>query len=237
MRVVKEGGKLTYIDPDLAWASFSLREEDIKKWKAEVKKIDQEVKKNKIYSNISYRVVSKDGRNTLAVSRAFGDFDFKPGVSIVPDVYTIPVTENTEFLILACDGVWDVLKSEEAVDIVRKVLNSGGSPQDASKTLVDVAFTGLDTTKKEKAIELLDQAIKEKKSKKEIHEILLKFFSNNSESESKRIEEELKKAVESFDLNQPTKNLIERIYKRFSGFNSDNITALVVVFDKKKKNE
>ena len=53
----------------------------------------------------------------LAVSRAFGDFVFKqnPGLSPVaqevscePDVRVISRDENDNYLIFACDGVWDV---------------------------------------------------------------------------------------------------------------------------------
>ena len=57
---------------------------------------------------------------TLAVSRAFGDFQFKrrddlgpheQEVSIIPDIKTFPITAKTEFLVLACDGIWDVRSS------------------------------------------------------------------------------------------------------------------------------
>lgn len=71
----------------------------------------------------------------LAVSRALGDFEFKftgnrfiPNkelmVSNVADIKQINITDNTKFLILACDGLWDVLTNEDAtayvVDWLRK---------------------------------------------------------------------------------------------------------------------
>jgi len=42
-----------------------------------------------------------------------------------------------EFLILACDGLWDVCSDQEAVDLVRHVPD----PQEASEMLVDYALS------------------------------------------------------------------------------------------------
>eukprot|EP00026_Physarum_polycephalum_P000597 Phypoly_transcript_00598.p1 GENE.Phypoly_transcript_00598~~Phypoly_transcript_00598.p1 ORF type:complete len:432 (-),score=105.57 Phypoly_transcript_00598:1020-2315(-) len=58
----------------------------------------------------------------LAVSRAMGDMDFKDdptkpiseqAVSSVPEITTIELTEQHEFVVLACDGLWDVLTNQE----------------------------------------------------------------------------------------------------------------------------
>lgn len=63
----------------------------------------------------------------LALSRAFGDFHYKGNeqlppeqqiVSPCPDVKTIELNDDVDFLLLACDGIWDVLTSEEVVDFV-----------------------------------------------------------------------------------------------------------------------
>lgn len=55
----------------------------------------------------------------LAITRAFGDFCMKDfGLISVPDVSYHRLTERDEFIILATDGVWDVLSNKEAVDIV-----------------------------------------------------------------------------------------------------------------------
>jgi protein phosphatase 2C family protein 2/3 len=57
----------------------------------------------------------------LAVSRAFGDFEYKIGgkhlVTAVPDVKSFTLQRNTDFIILACDGLWDVMSSSEAVKL------------------------------------------------------------------------------------------------------------------------
>nr|GMD51252.1 probable protein phosphatase 2C 6 [Ipomoea batatas] len=72
----------------------------------------------------------------LAMARAFGDFCLKDfGLISVPDVYYHRITERDEFVVLATDGVWDVLSNKEVVDIVA----SAPSPASASRALIDCA--------------------------------------------------------------------------------------------------
>ena len=73
----------------------------------------------------------------LAVSRALGDAYIMPFVSPVPEVRRGEIDENDEFVILACDGVWDVLSSQDAVDIVRGSIKHVDK---AAKRLRDEAF-------------------------------------------------------------------------------------------------
>eukprot|EP00933_Yihiella_yeosuensis_P081191 TRINITY_DN94752_c0_g1_i1.p1 TRINITY_DN94752_c0_g1~~TRINITY_DN94752_c0_g1_i1.p1 ORF type:complete len:444 (-),score=59.06 TRINITY_DN94752_c0_g1_i1:244-1575(-) len=63
----------------------------------------------------------------LSLSRAIGDLEFKRNenlrpdeqiVSCVPEVHSVRRQSNDEFLLLACDGVWDVMESQEAVNFV-----------------------------------------------------------------------------------------------------------------------
>ncbi|KAM3365322.1 hypothetical protein ACQJBY_015211 [Aegilops geniculata] len=72
----------------------------------------------------------------LAMARAFGDFCLKDyGVISVPDFFHWPLTDKDQFVILASDGVWDVLSNQEAVDIV----SSSPSRSKAARTLVEAA--------------------------------------------------------------------------------------------------
>lgn len=58
----------------------------------------------------------------LSVSRGFGDVEYKPDlVSAVPDVRRFEVQDTDEFIIIACDGLWDVLSPEEAVECAHKL--------------------------------------------------------------------------------------------------------------------
>ncbi|EPY26311.1 protein phosphatase [Strigomonas culicis] len=70
---------------------------------------------------------------TLAVSRALGDLDFKQAadldwkeqaVTALPDVTITELTSDDEFIILGCDGIWDVLSNEKCCDFVREHLLS-----------------------------------------------------------------------------------------------------------------
>ncbi|GJY64020.1 probable protein phosphatase 2C 33 [Tanacetum coccineum] len=55
----------------------------------------------------------------LAMARAFGDFCLKDfGLISVPDIFYRRLTENDQFVVLATDGIWDVLTNKEVVDIV-----------------------------------------------------------------------------------------------------------------------
>jgi len=54
----------------------------------------------------------------LSVSRALGDSNLSPFVSPVPDIYEQPLSYEDDFLVLASDGVWDVMTPKEVVRLV-----------------------------------------------------------------------------------------------------------------------
>ncbi|KUF78374.1 protein phosphatase 2C 52 [Phytophthora nicotianae] len=98
----------------------------------------------------------------LAVSRAIGDIDYKGEalskyeywafpeghdrvfhgdlVISVPECQEIEITPEFDFLILACDGLWDTIKSKEAVKYVADRLNEGYSAKQASQSLANLAI-------------------------------------------------------------------------------------------------
>ncbi|XP_042023547.1 probable protein phosphatase 2C 39 isoform X1 [Salvia splendens] len=57
----------------------------------------------------------------LAVARAFGDKTIKDHLSSEPDVIVETIDDETEFMILASDGVWKVMSNEEAVKCIRQI--------------------------------------------------------------------------------------------------------------------
>ena len=71
----------------------------------------------------------------LAVSRGFGDFRFKSNleknqleqkVSPLPDIIVQNRdNENDEFIVLACDGLWDVATNYECADMVHAIFEEG----------------------------------------------------------------------------------------------------------------
>lgn len=89
-----------------------------------------------------------DGRvnGCLALSRAIGDLEFKRSyelgpeeqvVTAYPELKTLEVQPQDEFIILACDGIWDVLTSQACVDFVRTKIAAGLSLKAVCEALCD----------------------------------------------------------------------------------------------------
>lgn len=82
----------------------------------------------------------------LAVTRALGDWSMKlpfgsaSPLTAEPDVEQIILTEDDEFLIVACDGIWDVMSNEEAVSLVRRELRRHDDPNKCAIKLVNEAL-------------------------------------------------------------------------------------------------
>jgi protein phosphatase 2C family protein 2/3 len=79
----------------------------------------------------------------LSVSRALGDWDMKlprggsPSPLIAePEFQQIILTEEDEFLIIGCDGIWDVMTSQHAVSLVRRGLRRHDDPEQCARDLV-----------------------------------------------------------------------------------------------------
>lgn len=76
----------------------------------------------------------------LALSRALGDLHLAPYIEPVPHASCERVRfVDAPFVILGCDGVWDVLSDQQAVDIVRKRTPAGEATEGAA-ALRDLAF-------------------------------------------------------------------------------------------------
>ncbi|CAM0152412.1 unnamed protein product [Urochloa decumbens] len=72
----------------------------------------------------------------LAMARAFGDLCLKNhGLICTPEVYYRKISEKDEFLVLATDGIWDVLSNKEVV----KMVCSAKDPSKAARQLIERA--------------------------------------------------------------------------------------------------
>lgn len=71
----------------------------------------------------------------LVVTHALGDKILKQHLSLELDVRDMIIDATKKFLILASDGLWKVMKNQEAVDLVRKIED----PQVAAKCLTENA--------------------------------------------------------------------------------------------------
>ena len=69
----------------------------------------------------------------LALSRAIGDWHAKPAVSGAVEIEPFSLKEGDEFVVLASDGLWDVMSSQEAVDFVHEKLKSENIAGDESR--------------------------------------------------------------------------------------------------------
>lgn len=78
----------------------------------------------------------------LSVTRALGDWDMKlprgssSPLIAEPEFRQIILTEDDEFLIIGCDGIWDVMSSQQAVSLVRRGLRRHDDPEQCAKDLV-----------------------------------------------------------------------------------------------------
>jgi len=84
------------------------------------------VVRQQVGSTVQFRV-----NGNLNLSRSIGDLQYKKNSELsageqmicsTPDVQTFKREADDEFLLLACDGVWDVLSNQDAVDFVHKRL-------------------------------------------------------------------------------------------------------------------
>ncbi|KAI5807102.1 putative phosphoprotein phosphatase 2C [Geopyxis carbonaria] len=125
-------------------------------------------------ANAGGLILNNRVNGVLAVTRALGDSYMKELVTGHPYTTETSLRGNLdEFIILACDGLWDVCSDQEAVDLIRNVYD----PQKASKMLVDYALSRfssdnlscmivrLDPTAKFEALQAEKEA--EKESEKE----------------------------------------------------------------------
>ncbi|RAL14576.1 type 2C protein phosphatase PTC1 [Aspergillus homomorphus CBS 101889] len=93
-------------------------------------------------ANAGGLILNNRVNGVLAVTRALGDAYLKDLVTGHPyTTETVIQPESDEFIILACDGLWDVCSDQEAVDLIRNVPDA----QEASKILVDHALARFST--------------------------------------------------------------------------------------------
>lgn len=91
--------------------------EDHKPNSPDEKKRIEELGGKIIFDGVDWRV--KD----YSLSRAFGDLNASPFITHLPQIYNYKIN-NDKFIIFACDGLWDILSNQEAVDFVNSLIIS-----------------------------------------------------------------------------------------------------------------
>ena len=87
-------------------------------WPDERKRID-EVRKISERKETIYQDHGDWRIGDLSVSRSFGDLDNTPYVTHLPESFTYGIEEKDEFLVIACDGLYDILQNHDIVNFVK----------------------------------------------------------------------------------------------------------------------
>lgn len=82
----------------------------------------------------------------LGVARSFGDFMFKTQknrgpheqlVSCLPDVRTVEIDNRIDFLVIASDGIWDMMTNQQTVDFIIKRMHKTVPLNEICEQLID----------------------------------------------------------------------------------------------------
>ncbi|KAK1292395.1 putative protein phosphatase 2C 11 [Acorus calamus] len=83
---------------------------------------------------------------SLNLARAIGDMEFKQNkylsaekqiVTANPDINIVDLCDDDEFIVLACDGIWDCMSSQQVVDFVREHINVENSLSAVCERVLD----------------------------------------------------------------------------------------------------
>jgi serine/threonine protein phosphatase PrpC len=120
--------------------------------------LQRRVSSKPTYNSRTYRICG-----LLAVARALGDAVYKGGrwrrqahwdwphshaareftddlVLSTPDVVEVPITADDHFVVLACDGLWDVMTTDEVAVCMSQYLRDGHTPSAATGMVVQHAL-------------------------------------------------------------------------------------------------
>ena len=92
--------------------------------------------------------VVEDGRvmGNINLSRSIGDMEYKKNPSLSPeeqmitanpDILTHQISQKSDYLILACDGIWDILTCQECADMVYSCARQNKSLRETVETILD----------------------------------------------------------------------------------------------------
>ena len=188
----------------------------------------------------------------LALSRAIGDFEFKTNdtvsaeeqvVTSFPDILIHKINySNDDFLILACDGIWECLTSQECVNMVYRgiISTETNSLHDIASKIVDICCapstegSGIGCDNMTVIIvALLQNGETEEswferiKQKQFLQKIILKEYNNENNNKKKKKKCDRKMAcneescIERSKFDIPTFESMRRLI--YSDFDFDNI--------------
>ena len=84
-------------------------------------KPEDRIERERIY-NAGASIIDGRVNGNINLSRAIGDLEYKENASLppeqqavtaFPDIKEVTLQPNDEFIVLACDGIWDVLSNQD----------------------------------------------------------------------------------------------------------------------------
>jgi protein phosphatase 1G len=96
-------------------------------------------------------IVNEDGRvdGNLNLSRALGDFMHKQNkeisaeaqaITAFPDTRSVVLEDTDEFIVVACDGIWNSMESQECVDFIRERISKASKISEVCTALLDACM-------------------------------------------------------------------------------------------------
>jgi len=167
-------------------------------------------------------------QGVLAVSRAFGDRDLKQYITADPDVSSMRLTADHEFVVLGTDGLWDCVNNQEAVDLIRESLTVSSSVDSEHQCLESVDNPQVDspssTISMPSPYSSEDENSKHSRHNDENDEtIMLEDYSDDIQYEEKDLENEMRGCISWMEA--ASRKLVDLALSRGS---RDDITVIVV---------
>jgi len=99
------------------------------------------IEMSKMHSPASPSEAARTNNQLFLWTRSIGDPHLTDyGMIPDPDVQKTRILENSKFLILATDGLWDLVTAEKAVQVANASFENGDNPGGAAKKLMSEAY-------------------------------------------------------------------------------------------------
>lgn len=94
-------------------------------------------------------------KGVLNLSRSLGDLEYKGNkslpvdsqmISCVPEIKVEKLNKNHDFLVIACDGIWDCLTSQECITLVREYINQPANKLKPLSSCIEIMFDNIIAT-------------------------------------------------------------------------------------------
>jgi protein phosphatase 1L len=102
--------------------------------------IEEQKRINSLGGTVEYCMGVARVNGILAVSRAFGNRTLRQVIRPDPEMTQRELTKDDDFLIMASDGLWDVLRNKDVCDTCYALNNNNHGPQQIAEELVNTAI-------------------------------------------------------------------------------------------------